>query len=78
VAAVATFGVFIVLWVLDAMADPASTVRNELIRYLSVLNHYEDFSRGIFDTQHLVFYLSFIFLGLFLTSLSLNSPKWRQ
>ncbi len=78
VAAVLTFGVFIVLWVLDAMADPASTVRNEVIRYLSVLNHYEDFSRGIFDTQHLVFYLSFIFLGLFLTSLSLNSPKWRQ
>jgi ABC-2 type transport system permease protein len=78
VAAVLTFGVFIVLWVLDAMAEPASTLVNEAIRYLSVLNHYEDFTRGIFDTQHLVFYLSFIFLGLFLTSLSLDSAKWRQ
>ncbi|HXK60981.1 MAG TPA: ABC transporter permease, partial [Acidobacteriota bacterium] len=78
VAAVLTFGVFIFLWVLDALAEPASTIGNEVIRYLSVLNHYDDFTRGIFDTQHLVFYLSFIFLGLFLTSLSLNSAKWRQ
>ncbi|HUG44175.1 MAG TPA: ABC transporter permease, partial [Acidobacteriota bacterium] len=78
VAAALTFGVFIILWVLDASADPSSTLGNEIIRYLSVLNHYEDFTRGIFDTQHLVFYLSFIFLGLFLTSLSLDSVKWRK
>lgn len=78
VAAALTFGVFIILWVLDASADPSSTIRNEVLRYLSVLNHYEDFTRGIFDTQHLVFYLSFIFLGLFLTSLSLDSVKWRK
>lgn len=78
VAAATTFGFFIVLWVLDAAASSSTTTWNEILRYLSVLNHYEDFTRGIFDTQHLVFYLSFIFLGLFLTSLSLESEKWRK
>jgi ABC-2 type transport system permease protein len=78
VAAAATFGVFIILWVLDASAGPSTTVLNETLRYLSVLNHYEDFTKGIFDTQHLVFYLSFMVFGLFLTSLALDSDRWRN
>ena len=78
VAGVLTFGLFIFLWVLEAGAGTASTFLNESIRYISVLNHYDDFTRGVIDSQHLVFYLSFIFLGLYLTSVSLDSVKWRQ
>lgn len=78
VAAALTFGVFIVLWVLDAAAASATTTWNETLRYLSVLNHYEDFTKGVLDTQHLVFYLSFVILGLYLTSVSLESEKWRK
>lgn len=78
VAAAVTFGVFIILWVIDASAGSSTTITNETLKYLSVLNHYEDFTRGILDTQHIVFYLSFIVLGLFLTSLSLDSAKWRK
>lgn len=78
VAAVLTWGVFIILWVLEPAAGTSSTWLNESLRYVSILNHYDDFSRGIIDTQHVVFYLSFIFLGLYLTSVSLNSLKWRQ
>jgi ABC-2 type transport system permease protein len=78
VSAAATFGVFIVLWVLDAAADTSTTVWNETLRYLSVLNHYQDFTKGILDSQHVVFYVSFMFLGLFLTSVSLDSEKWRK
>ena len=78
ISAVITFGAFLVLWVIDAAVGSATTLGNEVIRYLSVLNHYEDFTKGVLDSQHIVFYLSFIFLGLFLTSLSLDSVKWRQ
>jgi len=78
VAASSTFGVFIILWVVDATAGAGSTLMNEAIRYISVLNHYEDFTKGVLDSQHVIFYLSFIFLGLFLTSISLDSGKWRQ
>jgi len=78
VAAVVTFGVFIVLWVIDATAGTGTTLTSETIRYLSILNHYGDFTKGVLDSQHLVFYLSFMFLGLFLTSVSLDSSNWRK
>ena len=77
VAATLCFGVFIILWVVDAVAGAGTTVGNEALRYLSIMNHYEDFTKGVLDSRHVVFYVSMIFLGLFLTSVSLNSAKWR-
>jgi ABC-2 type transport system permease protein len=67
-----------ILWVLEAGAGTSTSTWNELLRYLSVLNHYDDFTKGILDTQHIVFYTSLILLGFFLTSLSLDSDKWRK
>lgn len=78
VAGFVTFVVFLFLWVIDAGVGTGTTALNEIARYLSVLNHYDDFTKGVIDSQNLVFYLSFIFLGLFLTSVSLDSAKWRQ
>lgn len=78
VAAAVTFAVFIILWVIDASAGAGTTAWNETLRYLSVLNHYEDFTKGVLDSQHLVFYFSFMFLGLFLTSMALDSDRWRK
>ena len=60
------------------MAGTGSTLGNEVLRYLSIMNHYQDFTNGVLDTSHVFFYLSLIFMGLFLTSVSLNSPKWRS
>ena len=78
VAVLVTFGLFIVLVLIDFAVGVSSTLVNDVIRYLSVMNHYEDFTKGILDTRHVVFYLSFIFLGLFLTVISLESVRWRQ
>jgi ABC-2 type transport system permease protein len=48
------------------------------LQYLSVFRHYDDFSRGVMDTSNLIFYLSFIFLGVFLTVRSVDSMRWRR
>ena len=40
-------------------------------------DHFDDFARGVIDTKHLVFYLSFISLGLFLTAKSVETERWR-
>ena len=34
-------------------------------------------TRGVIDTKHLVYYLSFITFGLFLTAKSVDSERWR-
>ncbi|MBM3803152.1 MAG: ABC transporter permease [Acidimicrobiia bacterium] len=78
VAASITFGAFLILWVIDLAARGGGTVAQEIVSYLSILNHFEDFSKGVIDTASLVVYGSFIFLGLFLTYRSIDSLRWRQ
>ncbi|MBI3951258.1 MAG: ABC transporter permease subunit [Acidobacteria bacterium] len=78
VAAILTFGVFLILWVLDAGVRGSSTTWGEILQYLSILNHFEDFARGVIETKSLVLYASFIVLGVFLTLRSVDSLRWRR
>jgi ABC-2 type transport system permease protein len=48
-----------------------------VINYLSIVTHFENFSKGVLDTKDIVFYLSMIFFGLFITSRSMESLRWR-
>jgi ABC-2 type transport system permease protein len=54
---------------------------NETIKqamgYMNLLNHMEDFAKGIVDTRRLVFYLSTTVFFLFLTTRALEDKKWR-
>jgi ABC-2 type transport system permease protein len=45
--------------------------------YMSVVRHFEPFSKGVIDSKDAVYFLSLIFFGLFLTSRSLESLRWR-
>jgi len=78
IAAVLTFAAFLLLWVLDIGNTGSSTGLGALVGYLSVISHYEDFTRGVIDTSALVYYLSFIVLFLFLTVRSIDSMRWRR
>ncbi len=78
VAASVTFGAFLILWVIDLSAREGGPVVQEIVGYLSILNHFEEFSKGVIDTASIVNYCSFIFLGLFLTYRSIESLRWRQ
>lgn len=78
IAAVLTFGAFLMLWVLDLGVRSASTVVGDLLQYLSVIHHYDDFARGIIDTSSVIYYLSVIMLFLFLTVRSVDSMRWRR
>ncbi|MFC1745841.1 hypothetical protein ACFL35_17750 [Candidatus Riflebacteria bacterium] len=49
----------------------------EIINYTNLFNHILEFKRGIIDTRHIVFYLSFIFLMLFLSTRVLESQRWK-
>ncbi|NUO78739.1 ABC transporter permease, partial [candidate division KSB1 bacterium] len=49
----------------------------KIFSMLSPFEHFEDFAKGVLDTKHVVFYLSFIFGWLFLTYVILESSRWR-
>ncbi len=78
VAGVITFVLFLLLWVLDMGVRGLTGAAGEIVKYLSILQHYEGFSQGVIDTSSVIFYLSAILLGLFLTLRSLDSMRWRR
>jgi ABC-2 type transport system permease protein len=73
-----TFGAFLLLWAIDFGSRGAAGPMGQTIAYLSVINHYEDFTQGIIDTSGVVYYLSFIALFIFLTVRSVDSMRWRR
>ena len=77
VAGVGTFSLLLLFWVLSWMSDSAGPTAGAILSYLSILEHFDDFSKGVIDTAHVTYYLSFIAFGLFLTAKSVDSERWR-
>ena len=77
VAGVTGFGLALFLWILNWATSFGDSTTIRIVSYLSILSHMESFSRGVIDTKDLIYYLSMIFLGLFLTTRSLESLRWR-
>ena len=77
VAAVVTFVFFLLFWVLDWMGNFAGPGIGGVLNYLSITGHFDDFAKGVIDTKHVIYYLSFITFGLFLTSKAVDSERWR-
>ena len=77
VAGFLTFAVFLMLWVINWIGDASGPTTREVVTYLSITEHFDDFARGVIDTKHVVYYLSFITFGLFLTAKSVDSERWR-
>lgn len=50
----------------------------QLFEYLSARSHFESIARGVWDTRDLVYFLSMIFFGLFLSKISLGRRNWQD
>lgn len=77
VAGMVTFAVFLLLWVIEWIGSFSGPTVDSLTQYLSIVGHLDDFGKGVLDTTHLIYYLSFITFGLFLTAKSVDTERWR-
>jgi len=77
VAGIISFVVFLMLWIVGWFAESSGPVIGTITKYLSITEHFDDFSKGIIDTKHVIYYLSLITFGLFLTAKSVDSERWR-
>lgn len=77
IAAVSTFGILLILWVIDASERFVGPNLAAVLKDLSIISHFENFSKGVIDTRDIIFYLNFSFLFIFLTLRSLDSKHWR-
>ena len=78
IAGAATFGVCLLLWVLEWVSGYETATWAKVLSYMSVITHFESFSKGVLDTKDAIFYLTVIFVGLFFTSRSMESLRWRS
>lgn len=77
VAYIVTFSVFLLLWIISWIGSVSTGFVSDLTSYLSVIEHFDDFSKGVIDTTHVIYYLSLITFGLFLTAKSVDTERWR-
>jgi ABC-2 type transport system permease protein len=77
VAVVVTFHLSLLLWLLSWFTAFGETAFSRVINYMSIVTHMENFSKGIVDLKDVVFYVSLIFLALFLALRQMESLRWR-
>jgi ABC-2 type transport system permease protein len=66
IAAVGGFGLLLVIWLVQILSYQDIPFA-EVFGYLSLISHFDDLRRGIFDTGDVVYYLLFTTLFLWLT-----------
>ena len=76
VAYVIAFGLIMLVWALDRISGYAGNMFADILKFSAMSQHYDDFARGILDSRHIGYYLSWtiMFLGLSVHSLSLK--RW--
>jgi ABC-2 type transport system permease protein len=74
----ATFGACLLLWVLEWVSGYETSTWARVLSYMSVITHFESFSKGLLVSKDAIFYLTVIFVGLFLTARSMESLRWRS
>ncbi len=77
IAGTVTFGVCLLIFVLGWVGEYNFSTLARVSTYLSTTTHMQSFLKGVIDTKDAIYYVSAIFLGLFLTARSLESLRWR-
>jgi ABC-2 type transport system permease protein len=78
VAGALTFVAGLFFWLVNWASQSAGPVFSDILDYMSLIQHNMNFGQGMIDTTDVIFYLSFIGLGLFFTHRVLDSYRWRN
>ena len=77
IAGALTFAAGLFFWLISWATQSAGPVWSDILLHLSLINHYNNFSRGMIHSTDIVYYFSFIGICLFLTHRALDSFRWR-
>lgn len=76
VAAVLGFGVLLLLWLIEA-AGAISPAASDVLKYLAMPSHYNDFARGAINLEDVIYYVSVTLVALFLATRTLETRRYR-
>ncbi|MHB8483820.1 MAG: ABC transporter permease subunit [Nitrospiria bacterium] len=79
ISAVISFGFLLSLWIIGFMGQVFSdTPIGTILTYLSLITHFENFSKGLIDTSDIAYAAGMIALGLFVTYQVVDSQRWKS
>lgn len=78
IAAIITFGILFMLWIINLAANTGSELFRQLFTYLSLLNHYNNLVNGLFNSVDLIYYLIIIAGFIALSIWRLDSERFFQ
>jgi ABC-2 type transport system permease protein len=76
IAGVVAFALLLIFWLLSIFEGIGGRL-GDVVAYLSLMSHTRDMMRGVLDLKDVVYFLSFIFFGLFLAHQAMESQRWR-
>jgi ABC-2 type transport system permease protein len=76
VAALVTFVILLVLWILNWQAGRMEGPGRAVLDYLAMPNHLDAFAKGAPSLKDLVYFLTFMFLGTFFTERAIEAQRW--
>ena len=62
-------------WLVGTLSYSVSHSLGDVFKHLSVLENYQDFSKGIIDTKNLIYFLSLISVSLFLAVRTIENRR---
>jgi ABC-2 type transport system permease protein len=77
IAGVLSMVVFLMLFIADWPQNFSSSTPVKVLAYMSLSNHLDNFAKGVIDLGDVVYYLSGVALGIFLTARSVDALKGR-
>jgi ABC-2 type transport system permease protein len=77
VAALVAFALLLILWLSDNLGQFLGGSIGAIVSYTSVVNHFSSFPQGVIETKDVIYYLTVIAAGLILSTLSLQSRRYR-
>jgi ABC-2 type transport system permease protein len=71
------FAILFVLYLFGRLTQFVPPALQPVVSFLSIDGHFENISRGVIDTRDVLYYFSVIGVSLLVSTLSLESRKWR-
>ncbi len=78
VAAISTFGLLLLLWILDWAGSTGTEDKDAVLAYLSLLTHYDALLKGVVNTKDIVYYLLFTVTFLVMSIRRLDAERLQE
>ena len=78
VAAISTFGLLLLLWILDWAGSTGTQDKDAVLAYLSLLTHYDALLKGVVNTKDIVYYLLFTVTFLVMSIRRLDAERLQE